>query len=133
MKKYRFLAVFTALLITVCPLFGAAAQAASPVKEENVYARLNHNGSLESAYLVNVFYTSAEGTYTDYGPYTKVSSLSDPGNLSVNNGVVSFQAPAGMPIRVILAERTCLGRSTSPICSTAKRLTVNRWPASPVG
>jgi putative membrane protein len=47
------------------------------IKDETVYALLNDDGSLRSAYVVNHIKVPEDGTYVDFGNYEKVESLSE--------------------------------------------------------
>jgi len=47
------------------------------IKDETVYALLNGDGSVRSVYVVNRVKVTEDGTYTDFGNYKKVESLSE--------------------------------------------------------
>jgi X-X-X-Leu-X-X-Gly heptad repeat protein len=69
MKKILSLALISILLLTsTAPL----AAAAPTKKEEVVYGILNHDGSVNSLHVVNIF---DDGNITDYGKYNKISNL----------------------------------------------------------
>ncbi|MGF3195908.1 hypothetical protein [Facklamia sp. P13055] len=57
-------------------------------KEEVVYGLLNYDGSLNDAYIVNIF--DQEGDITDYGDYTEVRNMTSETELKLKEGKVDF-------------------------------------------
>lgn len=96
----------TAVLTVICML--AAGIPMSPVlaadteaiqalytKNENVYAKLEADGSLAGIYVVNVFEVKQAGDVTDYGAYEEAVNLTGQEELSCEDGRMQFEAPVG--------------------------------------
>jgi putative membrane protein len=64
-------------------------------KNEDVYAKLQADGSVMAAYVVNSFAVKTGGTIADYGAYAAVENLTDLSAISNQRGIVSLQAAAG--------------------------------------
>ncbi len=64
------------------------------VKEEVVYVILNEDGSTKNIYVVNSFENN-EGGLSDYGNYESVRNLSTEDALTIENGEVMGNVPAG--------------------------------------
>ena len=95
-SRSRAAAVLAAWLALSLPLSVLAEEPASPPpKEEVIYANLATDGSLQSLYVVNSYDLEEETAITDYGEYTQVKNLTTTQPLSVEEGAVSFTAPAG--------------------------------------
>lgn len=80
MKRYGKKLMSGALALGLVFAMGTTAFAASDAeytKNENVYARLEQNGEVSGAYVVNTFHVTKEGEITDYGDYDKVQNLTD--------------------------------------------------------
>lgn len=88
--------IVTLLIVMMLSLPVSAAQVDnSIVKEENIYASLESDGSLENAYVVNCFILEKPGRIEDYGEYETVVNLTTTEALQANEGKVSTNAPAG--------------------------------------
>lgn len=64
-------------------------------KNENVYARLNTDGSLAGAYVVNSYAVKAGGAILDYGAYETVENLTDLSAIEQQRDQIAFRAAAG--------------------------------------
>ena len=64
-------------------------------KDEVVYINLNHDGSVDEIYVVNAFELAQPGKITDYGDYSAVRNLTTTAPLSLQNGQVTVDVPAG--------------------------------------
>ncbi|MDR0514850.1 MAG: hypothetical protein LBG81_06795 [Coriobacteriaceae bacterium] len=60
-------------------------------KKEVVYARLQSDGAVKDIYVVNMLAPESPGLVTDYGAYSKVLNLEQPGDLAYQEGAVSIQ------------------------------------------
>ncbi|NLF80194.1 MAG: YhgE/Pip domain-containing protein [Clostridia bacterium] len=64
-------------------------------KSENVYARLNVDGSLAGAYVVNSYAVKSAGAILDYGAYATVENLTDLSAIDQQRDEIAFRAAAG--------------------------------------
>lgn len=88
MKKILALILCTMILITsATPIVAIAASA----KEEVVYGILNHDGSVENLYVVNIF---DGGNITDYGVYNKLSNLTTKDALNQADDEITINSDA---------------------------------------
>lgn len=80
MRKYGKKLMSGALALGLVFTMGTTVSAASDgeyTKNENVYARLDQNGEVSGAYVVNTFHVTKEGEITDYGDYDKIQNLTN--------------------------------------------------------
>lgn len=88
MKKKLALILSSILFLTsLTPI----ALAASSPKEEVVYGLLNHDGSVENLYVVNIF---DGGNITDYGIYNKLSNLTTKDALNQVDDMITINTNA---------------------------------------
>lgn len=93
-KINKWASVFlAAVLLTGTVLPGNAAEPGN--KEENVYARLAYDGSVDHVYVVNTLEFAEQTEFLDYGNYESVKNLSGNALLSSGKGEVTGIAPAG--------------------------------------
>ena len=64
-------------------------------KEEVVYAKLASDGAAGEIYVINVFSLDTAGQITDYGDYASVLNLTTTNALTLADGKVTGEAPAG--------------------------------------
>ncbi len=64
-------------------------------KEENVYATLNEDGSVQGIYVVNAYDLSKDTTIIDYGSYTSLKNLTNENPVSENGDKISVDASKG--------------------------------------
>ncbi len=83
------------LLLNTISMAYASPAAVDYEKTENVYARLQADGSVHEAYVVNHFDVENAGTITDFGHYAELTNLTTTDALTQKNGSVSFSADAG--------------------------------------
>lgn len=83
----------SAIILTAIILISSAAPiaTASSFKEEVVYGLLNHDGSVDNLYVVNIF---QGGSITDYGDYDKVINLTTNEQLTQNNDMITIDTKA---------------------------------------
>lgn len=89
-----------ALLALAC-LLGAPASAHAAAeavyeKDETVYATLEHNGSVESLYVVNQFDVLSAGIIKDAGAYDRITNLSDTDPITTADDVQTIEADEGV-------------------------------------
>lgn len=68
---------------------------ASYQKKENVYAKLNADGTTEDAYVINHFTVKKAGMIKDYGDYANVENLTDLNILKQKNDQTTIDAKKG--------------------------------------
>ncbi|PNT94236.1 hypothetical protein CDQ83_12380 [Clostridium thermosuccinogenes] len=56
---------------------GEPVEKAEALKDETVYGILNHDGTVDSLYVVNRFNVLKGGVYTDFGDYAEIENLTD--------------------------------------------------------
>ncbi len=83
------------LLLNTVSMAYASSAAADYEKTENVYARLQADGSVHEAYVVNHFDVEKAGTITDFGHYAELTNLTTTDTLTQKNGSVNFSADTG--------------------------------------
>lgn len=93
-RTKQILAVLVSLVLALGAAPLALAEAGVP-KEEVVYVNLNPDGSVEELYVVNAFTLEEPTVLTDYGDYESVRNLTTTDALTLANGVVRAQLPAG--------------------------------------
>ncbi len=71
----------------------AASPAAS--REEVVYANLSPAGTVRDINVVSILHNAAAGTVADFGNFTSVKNLTDTGPVTLKDGKVFLNAPAG--------------------------------------
>ncbi|HHY81171.1 MAG TPA: hypothetical protein GX505_00615 [Clostridiales bacterium] len=64
------------------------------VKDETIYANLDHDGSVSSIYVVNRLETPSEGIYTDIGSYTEITNLTNLAEPVVENDRITWKLSA---------------------------------------
>jgi len=98
-KKYRLSIIITLFLIfamCVSLIRGDMAQKSEyPVignfiKDETIYVNLGRDGSVEEINVVNRIETSGRGTYTDYGSYEYVASLTNTSLPDLEGDMISW-------------------------------------------
>lgn len=77
---------------TAMPAWAADAAA---VKDENIYATLEPDGSVSGIYVVNEFFSETGGELSDYGDYTSVTNLTDQSELAAEDGHITGELPQG--------------------------------------
>ncbi|WP_310605159.1 hypothetical protein [Anaerosporobacter sp.] len=71
--------------------------AASEVtKDENVYADLSCDGTVNGIYVVNSYELTSDETILDYGNYSSVKNLSSEQSITMENSSISIDASKGM-------------------------------------
>lgn len=79
-KKQHGMAVkITAYILSAAMVLGSGISASAAVpntqKDENVYANLNQDGSVDGIYVVNAYLLDKETDIVDYGKYDSVKNL----------------------------------------------------------
>lgn len=84
-------------LAVMLPAVNVAAAGTEPAyeKTENVYSKLNADGSSQDAYVVNDFDISSASTITDYGNYSDLKNLTDLSVLKTGDQSVTFTKEEG--------------------------------------
>lgn len=98
MRKYGKKWMSGALALGLIFTMGTTAFAASDAeytKNENVYVRLEQNGEVSGAYVVNSFHVTKEGEITDYGDYDKVQNLTNLEAIESDKDEHTFTAEEG--------------------------------------
>jgi X-X-X-Leu-X-X-Gly heptad repeat protein len=70
---------------------GASKKSAAYTKNENVYAKLSQDGTVQEAYVVNAFSVSEHDAITDYGVYSDVKNLTDLSEIDVTKDTITFE------------------------------------------
>lgn len=60
-------------------------------KEENVYVKLDNNGEIDNAYVVNSFLLDEDREIIDYGKYKDLRNLSGSDEILYENGKVTLK------------------------------------------
>lgn len=94
-KQWLAAGLCAVLLLNTASMAYASPAAADYEKTENVYARLQADGSVHEAYVVNHFDVEKAGAITDFGHYAGLTNLTTTDALTQKNGNVSFSADAG--------------------------------------
>jgi putative membrane protein len=87
----RILSILFSAAILLCTAVPAFAAGASTPKEEVVYGILDHDGSVQSIYVVNSF---RGGKITDYGDYSAVSNMTSSEQLTQNGDAITVETAA---------------------------------------
>ncbi|MDO4554053.1 MAG: hypothetical protein Q4B70_02765 [Lachnospiraceae bacterium] len=87
-------AVTLAFSVPVCNMSVYAAEK-QPEKEENVYVKLQDDGSVDQIYVVNEFALDQDGTIIDYGDYDSVRNLTTEDEIEDQNGKITVKAAEG--------------------------------------
>ena len=87
--------VLTAGMICSMGMTAFAASDAEYTKNENVYVRLEQDGSVNGTYVVNSFKVTKAGEITDYGEYDKIQNLTDLEEIQSDKDEHVFQAEEG--------------------------------------
>lgn len=98
MRKYGKKLMSGALALGLIFTLGTTAFAVSDAeytKNENVYVRLEQNGEVSGAYVVNTFHVTKEGEITDYGDYDKVQNLTNLETIESDKDEHTFTAEEG--------------------------------------
>lgn len=90
----------TALVLTAGMACGMgvnayAASDAEYTKNENVYVRLEQDGQVDGAYVVNAFHVTKAGEISDYGDYASVSNLTNLDPIESDKEEQIFEAEKG--------------------------------------
>lgn len=64
-------------------------------KEENVYATLGNDGSVQDIYVVNAYDLSKDTTIVDYGTYTSIKNLSNENEIKQDGNQLTVEASKG--------------------------------------
>lgn len=75
--------------------FAAEETAGSTSKEENIYANLDNNGTVNGIYVVNAYNLTSGTKITDYGDYSSVRNLTSEDEITISDGKVTVDAPQG--------------------------------------
>lgn len=96
-KKRTLAAALTVCLLApqIPVMMVSAAEQENYTKNENVYARLDADGSIGNIYVVNAFELSEKTAVQDYGAYEEIKNLTDLSELSHENQNISFEAEKG--------------------------------------
>lgn len=95
MRKYSNKLIPGALALGMVFTMGTTAFAASDAeykKNENVYIRLEQNGEVSGAYVVNTFHITKEGEIVDYGDYDNVQNLTNMDTIESDKDEHTFTA-----------------------------------------
>ncbi|GAF63243.1 hypothetical protein BTS2_0134 [Bacillus sp. TS-2] len=65
-------------------------------KDEVVYVNLSPTGEVSEAYVVNYLNVTEPGVVEDFGPYTKVTNLTDLTEIELSDGKVEMEAQEGI-------------------------------------
>lgn len=82
---------FSLTAVNALPVMAAE----SPEKEENVYASLADDGTVEGIYVVNEYDLEKDTKITDYGDYTEVTNLSSEDEITENGNEYTVQGKKG--------------------------------------
>lgn len=110
---------------------GISASAAVPntQKDENVYANLNQDGSVDGIYVVNAYLLDKETDIVDYGKYDSVKNLTIDEELTKKGDTITTTAPAGnFFYQGNLKTKEMPGKSPFIIIWTEKRCRRMNWP-----
>ncbi|HOV69068.1 MAG TPA: hypothetical protein PLZ84_01945, partial [Clostridia bacterium] len=88
MKKVLSIILAAALAFNIVP---SSAQNAPSPKEEVIYGILNHDGSVDNLYAVNIF---SGGAITDYGDYTDIRNLTTSEQINVDGDKITANTEA---------------------------------------
>ena len=94
-KKISALALTTAMITTYALPVMAADGSAGVAKEENVYANLSEDGTVENIYVVNSYYLDSDTEIVDYGTYTSTRNLTSESAITVDGDTVQTEAEKG--------------------------------------
>ncbi len=105
-----------------------SAQAEIKSKSEIIYGMLGYDGALDTAYVVNRFSVTSEGSFKDYGTYSAVENLTNTEPLDMKGDEVDLAAAEG--------EFYYQGTMTSPVLpwqfSVSYTLDGEKIPASKI-
>ena len=82
---------FSLTAVNALPVMAAE----SPEKEENVYASLADDGTVEGIYVVNEYDLEKDTKITDYGDYTEVTNLSSEDEITENGNEYTVEGRKG--------------------------------------
>ena len=89
MKKV--LSIVLTVALSSLYIVPSSAQNAPSPKEEVIYGILNHDGSINNLYAVNIF---SDGAITDYGNYTDIRNLTTSEKINVNGDMITINTNA---------------------------------------
>ena len=99
-KKQHGMAVkITAYILSAAMVLGSGISASAAVpntqKDENVYANLNQDGSVDGIYVVNAYLLDKETDIVDYGKYDSVKNLTTDAEINKKGDTITTAAPEG--------------------------------------
>lgn len=99
-KKQHGMAVkITAYILSAAMVLGSSVSVSAAVpntqKDENVYANLNQDGSVDGIYVVNAYLLDKETDIVDYGKYDSVKNLTTDAEINKKGDTITTAAPEG--------------------------------------
>ena len=89
----------TAYILSAAMVLGSGISASAAVpntqKDENVYANLNQDGSVDGIYVVNAYLLDKETDIVDYGKYDSVKNLTTDAEINKKGDTITTAAPEG--------------------------------------
>ncbi|MGI5850071.1 MAG: hypothetical protein ACOX8Q_08440 [Christensenellales bacterium] len=84
--KFKRIALLALSMIILWYICAPSALALEKSKNETVYTKLHHDGSVDQIYVVNQLF----GDYTDYGEYTDIKNLSTTSDPTISGDKITF-------------------------------------------
>ncbi len=93
-KKTGILCMTAAITLANSNMVCSAATVNTP-KQENVFANLNEDGSVNGIYVVNGYQLTEDTQIVDYGTYSSIRNLTSSSLLENENGMITTEANKG--------------------------------------
>ena len=98
-KQHGMTVKITAYILSAAMVLGSGISASAAVpntqKDENVYANLNQDGSVDGIYVVNAYLLDKETDIVDYGKYDSVKNLTTDAEINKKGDTITTAAPEG--------------------------------------
>lgn len=98
-KQHGIPVKITAYILSAAMVLGSGVSALAAVpntqKDENVYANLNQDGSVDGIYVVNAYLLDKQTDIVDYGKYDSVKNLTTDADINKKGDTVTAAAPEG--------------------------------------
>lgn len=98
-KQHGIPVKITAYILSAAMVLGSGVSALAAVpntqKDENVYANLNQDGSVDGIYVVNAYLLDKQTDIVDYGKYDSVKNLTTDTDINKKGDTVTAAAPEG--------------------------------------
>lgn len=98
-KQHGIPVKITAYILSAAMVLGSGVSALAAVpntqKDENVYANLNQDGSVDGIYVVNAYLLDKQTDIVDYGKYDSVKNLTTDTDINKKGDTVTTAAPEG--------------------------------------